>query len=101
LARFLADKEHNQIPAGARLTHCRINVFSSPVPFLNKSKMRRTSQNVSHFILRHMMFAIDFLNDLFEPDDTRKLQSRVLASEGVFFLSRFESDAMVDRIQRQ
>jgi hypothetical protein len=75
LARFLADKKHYQIPAGARLAHCRINVFSSPVPFLNKSKIRRTSQNVSHFILRHTMFAIDLLDDLFEPDDAGQLQS--------------------------
>lgn len=51
------------------LPHCSINILTFLMSLFNKPKVRRTFQNLPHLILLNMVFAVNLVDDLRQPDN--------------------------------
>jgi hypothetical protein len=69
----LGDKENVQITASHSPPLSKVDVFSSAVSFFDEAELGLPTKNLPDFLLLDMMFPVQLVNDLSEPDQPGNL----------------------------
>ncbi len=52
-----------------------VDIFAGTMPMLDETEARGTLENIRHFARLDLMFCFQLGNNVFEPDETRDIQS--------------------------
>jgi len=72
---FLEHEEHDQAAAGIGSPQSSIDIFSGPVARFNKAEMRIIAKDLSDLILLDIVFSLQLVDDLIDPDNPADFQS--------------------------
>jgi hypothetical protein len=72
---FLEHEERDQVAACIGSSQSSIDIFSGPVARFNKAEMRIIAKDLSDLILLDIVFSLQLVDDLINPDDPADFQT--------------------------